>query len=363
MTSSSTTDFTSTDDDTGSTVDLRDPGELLAALPHLLGFEPVESLILIGHRGEGGKRIGNVVRADLPEPGGEVALAQRLLDPVAQDSVAVTAAVVGRRRPGASVPPSGSAVAAVGEVFARCGLPLVHALWAPEIRAGAPWRCYEDACCSGHLPDPQGTVMAAITTHAGLVTHASRAAMARQLDPVDPEVLTRRTALLRRRAAHGRQDDEAAFRRGRAAIRTALARTRDGTFTVSDTEVVELAAALAVPSVRDACLATALPAGGALALVAERLWLRLTRHTPAPERAQPATLLAYSAYVRGEGAFAGMALEVARESDPEHLLAQLLSQALDHGLPPETIAGLARTCDVEPIWEHGEAGTPEQSAN
>ncbi len=44
-------------------------------------------------------------------------------------------------------------------------------------------------------------------------------------------------------------------------------------------------------------------------------------------------------------------MSVARAADPGHVLSQLLSQALDHGLPPETLAGLARSSDNGPIWK------------
>lgn len=44
-------------------VDLRNPGQLLAAIPHLLGFRPADSVLVIGHRGGTGNRIGNVLRA------------------------------------------------------------------------------------------------------------------------------------------------------------------------------------------------------------------------------------------------------------------------------------------------------------
>lgn len=137
MTPSSTTGSHITDP---APIDLRDPGELLAATPHLLGFEPSDSVVVIGHRGATGTRIGNVVRADLPSVGEETDLARQLLGPLLHQSVAVTVAIVGGRPEGAVGPPAADVVAAVGEVFESVGLPLLHALWVPKIRAGAPWR-------------------------------------------------------------------------------------------------------------------------------------------------------------------------------------------------------------------------------
>ena len=48
---------------------LREPGELVAAVPHLLGFVPTDSLVLAAvHDDDGRPRLGAVVRVDLPPP-------------------------------------------------------------------------------------------------------------------------------------------------------------------------------------------------------------------------------------------------------------------------------------------------------
>ncbi|WP_034241171.1 DUF4192 family protein, partial [Saccharomonospora iraqiensis] len=72
---------------TPTTVDLRAPGDLLAATPQLLGFRPTDSVLVIGHRAPTGTRIGAVLRADLPPPGDEPDLARRLRNPLAHDAV------------------------------------------------------------------------------------------------------------------------------------------------------------------------------------------------------------------------------------------------------------------------------------
>lgn len=347
-------------------VDLRNPGQLLAAIPHLLGFRPADSVLVIGHRGETGNRIGNVLRADLPNPDEDVALAVRLRTPLLyDDSVGVTIAIVGGGHDGenATGPPRRQLVDTITDAFAEANLCVMHALWVPEIQAGARWQCYEDSTCTGRLPDPNSTVLAAVSAHAGLITYGSREAMERQLDPVDPAVLARRSALLDE-IADSRPDGPGQYpddcpgpadpvECGRAVVRAALARAHRGDFEFCDREVVELALALERTEIRDACLATALPPAGPRAVTAERLWLALTRELPAPERAQAATLLGYSAYVRGEGALAGMAVARAREADPGHVLAQLLAQALDHALPPETLAKLGASTETDPLWEPG----------
>lgn len=336
-----------------ATVDLRTPGQLLAATPHLLGFHPADSVLVVGHTGEQGRRIGHVLRGDLPPPGDEHALANQLRRPLLADgSVAATIAVVGGRREEQSAgPPHRGLVDAVRGAFTEADLPVTHALWVPRISSGEEWLCYADSTCRGRLPDVDSTVMAAVAAHAGVVTYSSREAMARQLDATDPDALARRAALLDTAIddlgnADDAGDPEAAAERGLARVRSALKRVeRDEHADFSDDEITGLALALGVPAVRDPCLALAVPPGTRRAAVAERLWLALVRAMPAPERAQPACLLAYSAYVRGEGALAGMAIEKALEADPEHVLAGLLIRALEHALPPAVLSRLGESCD------------------
>ena len=55
---------------------------------------------------------------------------------------------------------------------------------------------------------------------------------------------------------------------------------------------------------------------------------------PPPERAEPASLLAVHAYLRGEGVLANMAIDVALDADPGHHLALLLRESIDRGMPP-----------------------------
>ena len=73
---------------------------------------------------------------------------------------------------------------------------------------------------------------------------------------------------------------------------------------------------------------------------AERLWTVLVRALPAPERAEPALLLAMSAYLRGAGIVAGLALQIVLESDPDHELAAHLDAALQMGFPPDRMRAL-----------------------
>ncbi|MBK1788348.1 DUF4192 domain-containing protein [Prauserella cavernicola] len=355
MTTSSTTGVTS--------VDLRTPGQLLAALPHLVGFLPVDSLVAVVHNGASANRVGCVLRADLPPPGAELELAHRLRTPLlAGEPAGVTVVVVGgtgaRQEAG---PPYAEFVDLVTSMLGELGIPLVHALWVPKIHTGQRWRCYDEPDCGGRLPDPASSVLAAVSAHAGLVTYASREAMEEQLAPDDDVVLARRAALLDAAVdAFATTPGSRGTSAGKAfaVVRTALVRAARGELGFSDQEIAELALALTVTEVRDACLALALPPGGARATTAERLWLVLVRATPEPERAEAASLLAYSAYVRGDGPLAGMAITKALDAHPGHVLAGLLSQALGHSMPPDRLAKLGGTCDAAPLWGPDDDGAP-----
>ncbi|HEU5474803.1 MAG TPA: DUF4192 domain-containing protein, partial [Actinophytocola sp.] len=105
----------------------------------------------------------------------------------------------------------------------------------------------------------------------------------------------------------------------------------DDTVDLPDDTIARLLHALSHPEVREACLALCLTARAA---PAERLWARLTRAAPTQVRAHPAALLATCAYLRGEGALAGVAADIALAATPDHRLAQIVRDVMDHGLPP-----------------------------
>jgi hypothetical protein len=89
--------------------------------------------------------------------------------------------------------------------------------------------------------------------------------------------------------------------------------------------------------VRDRALGFAL---GPRARSAELLWTECTRRLPEPLDAAPATLLAVSAWLRGDGAMARIALDRALDSQPDYTLAELLSRGMDAGLGPRDLRAM-----------------------
>ncbi|WP_116198971.1 DUF4192 domain-containing protein [Amycolatopsis circi] len=337
---------------------LRNPADLIASLPYLLGFRPADSLVLLGHRVPG-TTIGLMLRADLPPRELQAeqadALIPRFADP---EHNGVTVIVIGGS-PDENGPPHAELVAELKRVLAQNDLRLFHALWTPEVEPGAPWSCYSDPDCSGVLPDPQETVIAAATTEAGFVVFRSREELAAVLKPRSPEAISRRADLLA-------SSPEPLYSPGMSQsdvldaavteLRDAFLRQRRGAGPPDDDQAVRLAHALMFNPVRDACMALAVPPHTSLTREAEEVWLTLVRELPPPHRAEAALHLGYTALMRGEGALAGMALANAVEADPDHLVAQLLQTAWNIGTDPAKLTGLA---DFSTAVDLGLAPPPE----
>ncbi|WP_329049813.1 DUF4192 domain-containing protein [Amycolatopsis sp. NBC_01488] len=324
-------------------VDLRSPAQLLAALPYLIGFRPANSVVLLGHRGH---RLGLVLRGDLPRPEDRARQALALPPRLALvPHTGVTLVVIGGggRSPGGP-PPHAGFVELLADVLGECGLPVLHAMWAADIAEAAPWACYTDPDCGGELPDPRSTVAAAVATGNGEVAFDSRDELEALLAPRSPEALARRAEALAGMSSLP-WPDATCVSDAASVIRAAFERQRRGSGPPTDEEAVLLASAFTVPEIRDVCLGMAAPPHTPAAREAERLWLTLVRELPAPERAEPAALLGYTAFMRGDGAFAGMALENALEAKPNHVLAGLLTKVLKRGMPPEQLLGLALAAD------------------
>ena len=122
-------------------------------------------------------------------------------------------------------------------------------------------------------------------------------------------------------------------------ITAAAARCRPGGpgQALTDGEVARVVWGLRDRDVRDRALGLAT---GTAAAAAEILWTECTRRAPAPLDVAPATLLAVSAWLRGDGAMANVALTRALTVDPAYAFARLLAQALAECLPPAELRAM-----------------------
>ncbi|WP_160148705.1 DUF4192 domain-containing protein [Amycolatopsis alkalitolerans] len=328
-------------------ISLRDPAQIIASVPPLLGFRPENSVVVLGLGGADGTRVRPVVRLDIPAAMHEPDAVRALQQVFDENPVKAALIVLIGHRPGQSPPSEGPPHRRfVESLCAKLGPRVPYAVWAAEIREGARWCAYHSEE-SGVLPDDTSTVTAAVFTAGGKVTFESREELAAQLAPDDVEAVARRAKLVT--AAVNALDPSVSPERLLSAqlalVRSALERVRRGHLSFSDGEIVGLALALSNTGVRDACLALARVPH--VSSDAERLWLELVRRMPAPERSEAAVLLSYFAYLRGEGALAGIAADNALDANPRNVLADLLSCCLVTGLPPERLHGLACTEDPD----------------
>jgi hypothetical protein len=334
-------------------ISLREPAQLIASLPPLLGFRPANSLVVLGVGGADGTEVRAVVRLDLPAAEHEPDVVQALMRVFEENPVRAVNIVLTGRHPSRHPPPSGPPhrrlVDLLCAAFAVLGPEVQHVAWTPEIRGGARWSCYQDTDCGGVLPDDTSTVAAAVFAVGGNVTFESREELAEQLAPDDPEAVQRRVGLLNAAVAalDPSVSPERLLAERTALVRSAIDRVRRGDVSFSDDQVVELTLALSDSRIRDACLALA--AVSHATPHAERLWLELVRRTPAPQRTEPAILLTYSAYLRGEGALAGIAAANALAANPNDILAALLSRCLASGFPPNRLRGLAQSEHLDAV--------------
>jgi hypothetical protein len=340
-------------------VRISDPGEVAAALPHLLGFRPRESIVVIGLGGPRGSRAGMTVRADLPPPEAAHALARALVRRLLTDDPAAALLAVVSESEDVGEPaddlPHRDLVHAVVLALDAGGLPVHDALL---VRSGRWWSydCPRPCCAPGAgTPLPHGvSELAAASVAAGQVVAEDRADLVARIEPhpsaAMPEAIERAgVACADALAARGR--DRLAAESWQA-LRAAVARLRSRSAPrLGDDEVARLLWGLDDRTVRDRALGLAL---GADAAAAEQLWTECTRRARSPLVAAPATLLAVSAWLRGDGAMAGVAVDRALDCDPTYRFAQLLEDGLTACLPPaairavvaDTLAQLGNPADV-----------------
>ncbi|RSM70682.1 DUF4192 domain-containing protein [Kibdelosporangium aridum] len=311
---------------------IRDTGELIAAVPYLLGFRPTESVVICVYAGATRAQLRLCLRTDIPTPDLYYTLAEQLKDPVLRaNSCGVSVIIVcdGEVRPPDSLPHK-KLVDAIGTVFASSGVLLHHAFWVPAIEKNLTWWCYTDLECNGLVPDPTSCTLAATAAAMGAVTYDSKEDLRATLEPADRSPLAQRTERIE--AALNLNQDEA---HARQLLEDLIKEAREGTWTLSEERLVDLAVALSNVRVRDGCLR---PEVTSIGHPIEQVWTELVRALPTPYRAEPACLLALTAFLRGDGVLAGVAIDVALQANPEHTFANLMRTSMDFGLPPDAVA-------------------------
>jgi hypothetical protein len=320
---------------------LNRPGALIAALPAVLGFVPENSLVLVSlDRGA----LGAVLRVDLGEHLGD-RIGHLVEVAAAAAPEAVIAVLVDEE--GAGCPLCNEQYrqlcGMLAEALVEYDIELYAAHVVDRVALGGRWHCVDGCGAAGTVDDPSASPLAAAAVLEGRRLYARRADLQAVIAVEDAdrsaalaERLNRQTA--RREAAH-RKDPAGCGRRDVKHAIGAAVRVGRGQ-SLSDAELAALGCALDDAQVRDTLYALAV---GEKAGEAEALWAALARTLPAPWRVEALVLLAFSAYVRGDGPLAGVSLEAALRCDPDHRMAGMLDMALQSGLRPEQIRELAAT--------------------
>ncbi|MGQ4597692.1 DUF4192 family protein [Nocardia sp. R6R-6] len=339
-----------------------DPGELIAAIPAMLGFTPERSVVVLvlRHGAVEAAVVDAVVRFDLDSPGGGRVLSGTLAAAVTRicgdEAASVLAVLVDDRaeepqvhaqRHRCAAARFDVLVAALGRRLAFSGIAL-GGVWAVRrIAAGQRWWNLAGPDRRGVLRDPAASMVALTHVLDGRQIRGSRSELT-DLVAVDAPTGAEVAAHLENALVLARERYARAARRGdtseysRQALDYVLwqiANISSGA-ALTAPELAKLAAALRDRAVRDTMFALAV---GDHAAAAEALWAALTRALSGPDRAEAAALLGYSAYVRGDGPLAGIALEAALEADPGHSMAVLLDTSLRLGMRPEQLRRLARS--------------------
>jgi Domain of unknown function (DUF4192) len=318
------------------------PAGVLAVVPHLLGFHPSKSFVVLG-LAPPRARVKLGFRYDLPDPPDAAA---------AQEIAGHATAVLARQRittailigygPGHLVTPVADALrAAAGS--ARLSLREVM-----RVEDGRYWSylCHDPACCpaEGVPYDSFAHPAAAALVTAGLAAYPDRESMVRTLASVTgaaAESMARATerargrvaALLAEQRRSGRSGDvlQLVAEDGRRAVIEAIGAYRAGGRLADDDKIAWLSVALTDLRVRDDAWARMDPDYAEVHL---RLWTDIVRRACPAYVPAPASLLAFTAWQAGEGTLANIAIERALDADPQYSMALLLSDVIDAGVPP-----------------------------
>ena len=317
-------------------VRLSTPGEVLAAVPYLIGFAPQRSVVVLSLRG---KQIGLTMRLDLDTP--RETLHKVIVSRLAADSGTSAVLVIfdphpgkGSHRPGASI------ARPLIRAVERAGVQVRDALGVCD---GSFWSylCEDPRCCP---PEGRPVPVSGSSDHSkvasnfvaiGTAPMASRDELSASI--AGPSAQHQHDLAPAYSLALERPSAEPLERWAIAVARYADAPARPGSG-LTEGEAVRLVVSLQDNLVRDEVISWTAGAalGGVLAVLRE-----LTGIAVPPYQTQVLATLAWAAYSSGDGAMAAIALERALAAAPRHSLAALLATCLDTGIDPSQLRAIS----------------------
>lgn len=294
------------------TMTAKGPEDLLAAVPIVLGFEPEDSVVMLTFSG----RERFHARADMPrDPGGDEVTVDMLLSPTLSHGVDQVAFLLYTADEARARRLSRRLV----EVFVDAGVGVVDC-----IRADAGRWYAASVSCPGRLKggvpyDAERHPFRAQAIFEGQLTLGSRAELAASV-AADPAAVTEvEEALADARALSC------------AEVATVVSRGLRSGDAGGPVDVAALLRALRDPAHRDAAWGEI---DRATAPAHIRLWTDVVRRAPESHVADPAALLAFSAWLAGHGALGWCALDRCLAAVPDHRLGLMVGTALENAVPP-----------------------------
>lgn len=356
------------------------PGDLVAAIPYMLGFTPTHSLVVVSLRGPR-LRVGLVARADLPDEASQVAAARSLCTFVRRDGPREVIVLVYDAQPWrAGTRPWQDLVGAVEDELAGHHVAMREAVYVTDQRYWSytctrPWCCPEEGCTlaeaasspvaaeyvlQGRSPlADRATLAARVAPKGSLATAAVGNSLVRALEVIAPWWGAQADPVWTTWQRQGVALFDAAADRyltGGALGPDEAGRLLAALIDLDTRDVIAVRWTRWVASLQDEpvgedddlarrvrALAPAPRTGPDLADedcrdAVGRLLLDLATCCDGPGALAPLTVLAMHAWSFGEGAQAGVAIDRALRIDPGYRLAGLVDTLLRSGRAPSWVA-------------------------
>ena len=300
---------------------VRTTEDVIALVPHVLGFHPEESLVMLTFGAPAGSFHA---RVDLPRSLDATAEVVDLLAHAVRANAATTAMVVACS---GDHPTAVRVVSVLLPALRRAGAEVVEVVRAD----GRCWWSLLDPEPVPHPYDVSAHPFAAEWVLAGEVVRESRQAV---VDSLRGTGATDAQAEAVEEVISQRRDPciEAAWLRDWLADRAARPRD-EPVVAASEQDAARVLALVVDAEQRDvACVDLTRDRAPALCEV----WSDLVRRAPDALVAGPAGLLALTAWLAGDGALAWCAVDRALAQDPDHPLARCVAAALQQAVPPSS---------------------------
>jgi Domain of unknown function (DUF4192) len=315
---------------------LRRPADLVAMIPYVVGFTPLDSLVVAALYGER-RRFGPCLRVDLAHDDADAEpQARYLADVIAShrfSRVVLVAYSASRRRAGAVVSPL------LGRLAAR-GTTVTEALRA-DGRRWWSYLCHDVACCDpgGTAYDADSSVVAAKAVLAGMLRAPDREWLRHQFEPAGVDVVSAVSGECRRLGEPGAGTERAP---GAADVREQVGRWLCEPAAMPTAAIAALLLAVQEDGPRDDAWRLITRAAAARHF---QLWRHLMCASPSDLMAPAGTLAAFAAWLDGRGVDASHALDRVEATRPGYPMCVLVRRLLEAMVDPAVWSGVELVAD------------------